>query len=63
MLGFRPSGRRSACKNNKSVNSKSLQVQGGIMATILGPQRFEVIVDREKFERELVSFSGIFFLL
>lgn len=28
------------------------------MATILGPQRFEVIVDREKFERELVSFAG-----
>ena len=24
------------------------------MASILGPQRFEVIVDREKFERELV---------
>ena len=25
------------------------------MASILGPQRFELIVDREKFERELVS--------
>ena len=24
------------------------------MASFLGPQRFEVIVDREKFERELV---------
>ena len=29
------------------------------MASILGPRRFEVIEDREKFERELVSYPGI----
>lgn len=33
------------------------------MATILGPQRFEVIVDRERFERELVSYFGSVFFV
>ena len=27
------------------------------MSSILGPQRFEVIVDREKFEKDLVRFA------
>ena len=34
------------------------------MSSILGPQRFEVIVDREKFEKDLVSvpFVAVLFI-